>query len=199
MPKKKPMKGKPTVHPDLKGLEIKINEFGEFTGTFNVDKVNDFLDDKVSDKKLLERDKVLEEREKNANREINILIANFDLEPEEALQNMISAFNKAQMNVIQSDFSSSLPKLVRRIRKDNIGVVVINCPSDKKSKIYPQIMHQIEKNDLNDVLIVGFEDVNLEENSLIYEIDHENFYLTSLDDDQIVEYIRDWVVNNMPF
>ena len=56
MPKKKPVKGKPVVHEDLKGLEIRINEFGEIISNTPVDKINKFLDKHVEDKKFKERD-----------------------------------------------------------------------------------------------------------------------------------------------
>lgn len=55
MPKKKPTKGNPEVHDDLKGFDIKINEFGEITSNIKVDKLNEFLDENVEDKKLVDR------------------------------------------------------------------------------------------------------------------------------------------------
>ena len=55
MPKKKPKKGNPEVHDELKGFDIKINEFGEIVSSFNVDKINEFLDENVEDKKLIEK------------------------------------------------------------------------------------------------------------------------------------------------
>ncbi len=55
MPKKKPKKGKPEVHEELKGFDIKINEFGEIVSNFPVDKLNEFLNEKVEDKKLKEK------------------------------------------------------------------------------------------------------------------------------------------------
>ena len=56
MPKKKPKKGDPEVHDDLKGFDIKINEFGEIVSNFDVDQLNDFLDENVEDKKFKELD-----------------------------------------------------------------------------------------------------------------------------------------------
>lgn len=56
MPKKKPKKGDPEVHDELKGFDIKINEFGEITSSFQIEELNKFLDEKVEDKKLKERD-----------------------------------------------------------------------------------------------------------------------------------------------
>lgn len=56
MPKKKPKKGSPEVHDNLKGFNIKINEFGEIISNFEVDKLNSFLDENVDDKKLRDRD-----------------------------------------------------------------------------------------------------------------------------------------------
>lgn len=55
MPKKKPKKGKPEVHDELKGFDIKIDEFGEIVSNFKVDKLNTFLDENVEDKKLQEK------------------------------------------------------------------------------------------------------------------------------------------------
>jgi len=60
MPKKKPQKGKPEVHDDLKGFDIKINEFGEITSNVKVDQLNEFLDDNVEDKKLTDRDAMMQ-------------------------------------------------------------------------------------------------------------------------------------------
>lgn len=56
MPKKKPIKGKPKVHKDLDGLEIQVNEFGEIISNTPVEKLNKFLDKKLRDKKLVDRD-----------------------------------------------------------------------------------------------------------------------------------------------
>ncbi|MEE9440113.1 MAG: hypothetical protein V3V14_13995 [Saprospiraceae bacterium] len=52
MPKKLKQKGKPIVHSELEGFNIKINSFGELETTVPVDKLNSFLNEKVEDKKL---------------------------------------------------------------------------------------------------------------------------------------------------
>lgn len=55
MPKKKAINGKPGVHSDLKGFDIKINEFGEITANLAIDRLNVFLNEKVVDKKFKDR------------------------------------------------------------------------------------------------------------------------------------------------
>ena len=62
MPKKKPKKGKPEVHEELKGFDIKINEFGEIVSNFPIDKLNEFLDENVEDKKLKEKEETERKR-----------------------------------------------------------------------------------------------------------------------------------------
>ena len=62
MPKKKPKKGKPEVHEELKGFDIKINEFGEIVSNFPVDKLNEFLNENVEDKKLKEKEETEKKR-----------------------------------------------------------------------------------------------------------------------------------------
>jgi len=59
MPKKKPKGGKPQVHKDLEGLEVEINEFGEIKTNMSADKLNEFLNKNVDDKKLRDRDDLL--------------------------------------------------------------------------------------------------------------------------------------------
>ena len=54
--KKKQTKEKPSVNPELEGFDIKIDSFGEIKSSFNIDKINDFLNKSVDDKKLRDRD-----------------------------------------------------------------------------------------------------------------------------------------------
>ena len=48
-------KVKPKVNPKLEGFEIKIDSLGEIKSTFDIDKINKFLDAEVEDKKLIDR------------------------------------------------------------------------------------------------------------------------------------------------
>lgn len=54
-------KKKPKTHEELKGFDIRINEFGEIVSSYSVEQLNEFLNDKVEDKKLKDR-KDLEEK-----------------------------------------------------------------------------------------------------------------------------------------
>lgn len=62
---KKKKKDQPKVHEELKGFEIKINEFGEIVSNLDVDKLNNFLDKNVDDKKLRDQ-KIEDSDEENA-------------------------------------------------------------------------------------------------------------------------------------
>lgn len=50
MAKKKVNKAK--VHDELEGMNIKIDSFGELSSNMNIDKINEFLNKEVEDKKL---------------------------------------------------------------------------------------------------------------------------------------------------
>ncbi len=52
--------GKPRVHKELTGFEISIDQFGELKSNMAIEKLNEFLDENVDDKKLIERDENLE-------------------------------------------------------------------------------------------------------------------------------------------
>ncbi|MEJ0056211.1 MAG: hypothetical protein WDN75_11430 [Bacteroidota bacterium] len=54
--KGKKIKPKPRVHKELDGLEVSIDTFGEIRSSMNIEKINEFLNKNVDDKKLLERD-----------------------------------------------------------------------------------------------------------------------------------------------
>ena len=42
----------PKVHKDLDGFDIKVNSFGEIQMSYDIEKINAFLNTKVEDKKL---------------------------------------------------------------------------------------------------------------------------------------------------
>jgi len=47
---------KPRVHKDLQGFDIAIDTFGEIKSNMNIEKINEFLNKNVDDKKLAERE-----------------------------------------------------------------------------------------------------------------------------------------------
>lgn len=55
-PKKTKTDVKPRVHDELKGFEVTIDQFGELRSNMNIEKINEFLNQNVDDKKLAERE-----------------------------------------------------------------------------------------------------------------------------------------------
>ncbi|WP_370090081.1 hypothetical protein [Ekhidna sp.] len=49
-------KEKARVHKDLDGLELNVDSFGEISSNMPIDKLNQFLNKNVKDKKLKDRD-----------------------------------------------------------------------------------------------------------------------------------------------
>jgi len=66
---KTPMAKKPKkeeiakVHKDLEGFKMNIDTFGEISSSFSIDKLNDFLNKNVDDKKLKDREDIEEIKE----------------------------------------------------------------------------------------------------------------------------------------
>jgi hypothetical protein len=54
--KDKGNKPKPKVHKELNGFDISIDQFGEIRSNMNIEKINEFLNENVDDKKLAERE-----------------------------------------------------------------------------------------------------------------------------------------------
>ncbi len=46
------VKQAPKVHKDLQGLDVKVNTFGEIKINLDIDRLNDFLNKNVDDKKF---------------------------------------------------------------------------------------------------------------------------------------------------
>ncbi len=64
MAKKKTSKTeKPKVNRELEGFDIQVNSFGEIITSYDVNKINDFLNRNVDDKKLRDRDDLFEDSE----------------------------------------------------------------------------------------------------------------------------------------
>ena len=58
-------KNKSKVNPELDGFEISINRFGEIKSNFEIDRLNEFLNQNVDDKKLRDRDDLDPKHKKN--------------------------------------------------------------------------------------------------------------------------------------
>ncbi len=61
--KSKPTAKQPKVHDELKGFDIKINAFGELSSNLNIERLNQFLNEKVDDIKLRDRMTAKDEEE----------------------------------------------------------------------------------------------------------------------------------------
>lgn len=54
--KSQKVKPKARVHRELEGLDVSIDSFGELRSNMNIEKINEFLNKNVDDKKLAERE-----------------------------------------------------------------------------------------------------------------------------------------------
>ena len=69
--KKSTDKKKPDINSELEGLNININSLGEIQSTYDIDKINQFLDEHVQDKKLQNLDRRNNEEASNPSDEEN--------------------------------------------------------------------------------------------------------------------------------
>ena len=54
--KKEQIKERRNFHEELEGFDIKVNAFGELESSFDIDKINEFLNEQVDDKKMSHTD-----------------------------------------------------------------------------------------------------------------------------------------------
>mgnify|MGYP000333159302 CR=1 FL=1 len=66
MTKKRVSGEKPKVHDELDGFDVTIDSFGEIKSTVDIDKINQFLNKNVDDKKLRDREDLEELKNKKS-------------------------------------------------------------------------------------------------------------------------------------
>ncbi len=96
---------KTRVHKDLEGFEIKVNQQGEITSNYSIDKINEFLNKNVEDKKLVKRDAA--ERAKKEEEE-------FHIEEGEEVEETDEDFVKGTSSVSDDEDDKDLPKARRK-------------------------------------------------------------------------------------
>jgi hypothetical protein len=66
--KKTSKTSKPKVNKELEGFDITVNSFGEIITNYDINKINEFLNRNVDDKKLRDRDDIFESEEQKPKR-----------------------------------------------------------------------------------------------------------------------------------
>lgn len=100
-------KKKSKVHKDLEGFEIKVNEHGEIVSNYSIDKINDFLNSNVDDKKLVKRDAA----EKAKREEEEYHIEEGEEEVEETEEDFV---RKASTSSDEDDVEQDLPRAKKK-------------------------------------------------------------------------------------
>ncbi len=100
---------KSKVHKDLEGFEIKVNEHGEIISNYSIDKINEFLNRNVEDKKLVKRDAA--EKAKREEEEA------YHIEEGEETEETDEDFVRGTSEVSDDEDDKSLPKARRRGKK----------------------------------------------------------------------------------
>ncbi|MCJ8166806.1 hypothetical protein MKJ04_18315 [Pontibacter sp. E15-1] len=100
---------KSKVHKDLEGFEIKVNEHGEIISNYSIDKINEFLNRNVEDKKLVKRDAA--EKAKREEEEA------YHIEEGEEVEETDEDFVRGTSEVSDDEDDKSLPKARRRGKK----------------------------------------------------------------------------------
>ncbi|GAB3542352.1 hypothetical protein GCM10027443_43040 [Pontibacter brevis] len=107
----KSSKKKSKVHKDLEGFEIKVNEHGEIISNYSIDKINEFLNRNVEDKKLVKRDAA--EKAKREEEEA------YHIEEGEEVEETDEDFVRNTNTASDEDEETDLPKARRRKGRDD--------------------------------------------------------------------------------
>lgn len=200
MPKKKSIKGKPQVHEELKGYEININEFGEIKTNMSNDKLNNFLNKHVEDKKLKDREDIDDIKSNQLDRPIRVLVAKVGLDGHDRGAKVIAKMLKdAGMEVIYTGLRQTPEKVVNTAIQEDVDAIGVSILSGAHKTVFTKIMKLMMENGMDDVLLTG--------GGIIPEADMEELRVLGVGElfppgtksDVIVQYVNDWVLENRSF
>ena len=195
MPKKKPLKGKPEVHKDLEGMEISINEFGEIKSSINIDKLNNFLNDNVDDKKLVDRDDL--EDPDGIGRPIRVLVAKVGLDGHDRGAKVIAqAFKEAGMEVIYTGLRQTAEMVVNTAVQEDVDVIGVSILSGAHNTVFPKIINQMLEKGIDDVLLTGGGIVPEEDIESLLEMGVGKIFTPGSNTQEIIDYVKKWVKEN---
>jgi len=197
MPKKKPLTGKPQVHEELDGFEIKIDQFGEINTNVNVDKLNDFLNENVEDKKLAEKE--LPEVDE-IGRPIRVLVAKVGLDGHDRGAKVIAQTLKdAGMEVIYTGLRQTPAMVVNAALQEDADVIGVSILSGAHNTVFPKLINLMVENGLDDVLLTGGGIIPDGDMEKLQEIGVGKLFAPGTKSTEIVEYITAWVKENRNF
>jgi len=197
MPKKKPLTGKPQVHEELDGFEIKINQFGEINTNVNVDKLNEFLNENVEDKKLKEQE--LSEID-NLGRPIRVLVAKVGLDGHDRGAKVIAQTLKdAGMEVIYTGLRQTPQMVVNAAVQEDVDVIGVSILSGAHNTVFPKLINLMVENGLDDVLLTGGGIIPEADMEKLNDIGVGQLFAPGTKSTDIVDYIVTWVKENRNF
>jgi len=191
------MTGKPQVHEELQGFEIKINEFGEINTNINVGDLNEFLNENVDDKKLKEKE---ETEADELGRPIRVLVAKVGLDGHDRGAKVIAQILKdAGMEVIYTGLRQTPEKVVNAALQEDVDVIGVSILSGAHNTVFPKLINLMVENGLDDVLLTGggiIPDADMEK---LKDIGVGRLFAPGTQSSEIVNYIKKWVKENRDF
>ncbi len=198
MPKKKPMTGKPQVHKELDGFEIQINEFGEINSNMNVDKLNKFLNENVEDKKLKDRDDVIDPDD--IGRPIRVLVAKVGLDGHDRGAKVIAqALKDAGMEVIYTGLRQTPEMVVNTAVQEDVDVIGVSILSGAHNTVFPKLINLMVENGLDNVLLTGGGIIPDEDVESLTDMGVGKLFAPGANSKEIAGYIKTWVKENREF
>lgn len=196
MPKKKPLTGKPQVHKDLEGFEIKIDKFGEIQQNLNVEKLNDFLNENVDDKKLRDKND-MDNTIDQLGRPIRVLVAKVGLDGHDRGAKIIAQTLKdAGMEVIYTGLRQTPEMVVKSAVQEDVDVIGVSTLSGAHNTIFPKIITLMMENGIDDVLLTGGGIIPDEDSEKLTELGVGKLFSPGAKSTEITNYIKKWVLEN---
>lgn len=189
------MTGKPQVHEELQGFEIKIDTFGEINTNINVSELNDFLNENVEDKKLKEKEETEE-----LGRPIRVLVAKVGLDGHDRGAKVIAQILKdAGMEVIYTGLRQTPEKVVNAALQEDVDVIGVSILSGAHNTVFPKLINLMVENGLDDVLLTGGGIIPEKDMEQLKDIGVGQLFAPGTKSSEIVEYIKKWVKENRDF
>lgn len=203
MPPKKKKKKAPRVHKELEGFDLKINPLGEVNSTIDRDKINEFLNRNVEDKKLKEREETLQEEQDEQEameRPIRVLVAKVGLDGHDRGAKVIAtALRDAGMEVIYTGLRQTPEMVVQTALQEDVDAIGISILSGAHMTVFPKVLQQLKENDMEHVLLTGGGIIPESDAKKLRELGSGDLFPPGTPTKEIVGYIRKWVSEHQEY
>jgi len=133
-------------------------------------------------------------------RPIRVLIAKVGLDGHDRGAKVIASFLRdAGMEVIYTGLRQTPEKVVNAALQEDVDAIGISILSGAHMTVFPKVLKLMQEQNMNDVLLTGGGIIPEKDANELQELGVGQLFAPGTDTHKIVDYIKEWVIENRKF